>query len=90
MPTLLRKILVGSGAGGERALGGVRRSRHVDLGRGDTNFDVHGLVLAGGNSIGTRGTIAVVKGTLVCDTDGSASPMGIAMTSLQQPGKFAR
>jgi hypothetical protein len=37
------------------------------------NFDVHGLVLAAGNSIGTRGTIAAVKGTLVCDTDGSAS-----------------
>jgi hypothetical protein len=30
------------------------------------------LVLAGGNSIGTRGTIAAVKGTPVCDTDGSA------------------
>jgi hypothetical protein len=29
------------------------------------NFDVHGLVLAG-NSIGSRGTIAAVKGTLVC------------------------
>ena len=40
------------------------------------NFGVHGLVLAGGNSIGTRGTIAAVKGTLVCDTDGSASPVG--------------
>jgi hypothetical protein len=37
------------------------------------SFDVEGLVLAAGNSIGTRGTVAQVKGTLVCDTDGSAS-----------------
>ena len=32
-----------------------------------------GLVLAGGNSIGTPGAVTQVKGTLVCDTDGSAS-----------------
>ena len=48
----------------------------VDLEGGDLNFDVHGLVLAGGNSIGTRGTIEAFKGTLVCDTDGSASTSG--------------
>ena len=34
---------------------------------------VRGLVLAGGNSIGTPGTVLQVRGTLVCDTDGSAS-----------------
>lgn len=44
----------------------------VDLRSGRTDFDVHGLVLAGGNSIGTPGTFTQVKGTLVCDTDGSA------------------
>ena len=36
-------------------------------------FDVRGLVFAAGNSIGNTGTVAQVKGTLVCDTDGSAS-----------------
>ena len=46
---------------------------NVDLDSGKINFDVRGLVLAGGNSIGTPGTILQVKGTLVCDTDGSAS-----------------
>jgi len=46
---------------------------NVDLERGDVNFDVRGLVLAAGNSIGTRGNVTAVKGTLVCDTDGSAS-----------------
>jgi hypothetical protein len=44
----------------------------VDLATGDVRFELEGLVLAGGNSIGTRGTIAQVKGTLVCDTNGSA------------------
>ena len=50
------------------------RSGHanVNLETGEIEFVVHGLVLAGGNSIGTPGAIVQVKGTLVCDTDGSA------------------
>ena len=44
----------------------------VDLGTGRIKFTVRGLVLAGGNGIGTRAAIDMVKGTLVCDTDGSA------------------
>ena len=72
--------VVGSGSGAVTG-GGAPWSAfdghaNVDLERGDLDFDVHGLVLAGGNSIGTRGTIAAVKGTLVCDTDGSASSSG--------------
>ncbi len=39
---------------------------------GRVHFRVDGLVLAGGNTIGTPGPITEVKGTLVCDTDGSA------------------
>ena len=46
---------------------------NVDLTRGKIDFYVRGLVLAGGNAIGTPGTVLQVKGTLVCDTDGSAS-----------------
>jgi hypothetical protein len=45
----------------------------VSLQTGQINFDVRGLVLAAGNSIGTPGAVSQVKGTLVCDTDGSAS-----------------
>jgi hypothetical protein len=45
----------------------------VDLSNGHIDFGVQGLVLAAGNSIGTPGTVSQVKGTLVCDTDGSAS-----------------
>jgi hypothetical protein len=69
--------VVGSGTGTATG-GGIPWSAqdghvNVDVGTGKFEFDVHGLVLAGGNSIGTRGTVAQVKGTLVCDTDGSAS-----------------
>jgi hypothetical protein len=46
-------------------------SAAVDLTRGDLAFVVQGLVLAGGNSIGTPGAVNQVKGTLVCDTTGS-------------------
>ncbi len=45
----------------------------VALESGVVNFDVHGLAFAGGDAVGTPGTVVQVKGTLVCDTDGSAS-----------------
>lgn len=44
----------------------------VNLSNGNVGFNVRGLVLAGGNGVGTRAAIAAVKGTLVCDTNGSA------------------
>jgi hypothetical protein len=69
--------VVGSGTGAATgapgpwsALGG---HANVVLDNGQVNFVVRGLVLAGGNSIGTPGAVLQVKGTLVCDTDGSAS-----------------
>lgn len=43
----------------------------VNLDHGSINFEVRGLVLAAGNSIGTRAGVTMVKGTLVCDTNGS-------------------
>jgi hypothetical protein len=55
---------------------------NVDLAKGKINFDVRGLVLAGGNSIGTPGAVAQVKGTLVCDTDGSAGDTVLVDTPL--------
>lgn len=68
--------LVGSGSGqvpgGGQPWSTLGGHASVDLRSGRTDFDVHGLVLAGGNSIGTPGTFTQVKGTLVCDTDGSA------------------
>jgi hypothetical protein len=68
--------LVGSGTGAVTG-GGVPwstsgGSSSVNLNTGLVKFSVRGLVLAGGNSIGTRGGVTQVKGTLVCDTNGSA------------------
>jgi len=59
-------VVAGIGGGGQpwSTLGGDAR---VDLSSGRIDFEVRGLVLAGGNTIGTRATIAQVKGTLVCD-----------------------
>jgi hypothetical protein len=45
-------------------------SAEVNLTTGDIRFAVDGLVLAGGNSIGTPDGVTSVKGTLVCDTTG--------------------
>lgn len=69
--------VVGSGTGAVpgapgpwSALGGNVK---VNLDRGQVSFSTNGLVFAGGNAIGTPGAVLQVKGTLVCDTDGSAS-----------------
>ena len=45
----------------------------IDIDSGKIDFDVRGLVLAGGIAIGTPGSVLQVRGSLVCDTDGSAS-----------------
>ena len=42
----------------------------MNLTTGAIRFDVDGLVLAAGNSIGTPDGVTSVKGTLVCDTTG--------------------
>lgn len=55
---------------------------NVDLTKGKITFDVRGLVLAGGNSIGTPGAVTQVKGTLVCDTNGSTGDTILVDTPL--------
>jgi hypothetical protein len=63
--------MVGGITGGGQpwtTLGGRAR---VDLAKGQLDFDVQGLVLAGGNSIGTPAAINQVKGTLVCIVAGA-------------------
>ena len=64
-------VVAGVTGGGQpwSTLGG---NASVNLTNGKIDFEVRGLVLAGGNAIGTPATITQVKGTLVCDTDGSA------------------
>ncbi len=69
--------VVGSGTGAATGAPGPWSAKNghvkIDLTNGNIEFDVQGLVLAAGNSIGTPGTVSQVKGTVVCDTDGSAS-----------------
>ena len=69
--------VVGSGTGAVTGVPGPWSAQGghvaVDLTQGKIQFDVRGLVFAAGNAIGNTGTVAQVKGTLVCDTDGSAS-----------------
>lgn len=69
--------IVGSGTG--KVTGGLlpwhTTGGHaiVNLTTGELRFSVRGLVLAAGNPIGTRADVVQVKGTLVCDTTGSAN-----------------
>ena len=69
--------IVGSGTGAVTGAPGAWSALdghvNVELDKGKIDFHVHGLVLANGNAIGTPGAVSQVKGTLVCDTDGSAS-----------------
>jgi hypothetical protein len=69
--------IVGSGAGkvtgGGQPWSTIRGTADVDLESGELQFRVQGLVLAGGNAIGTPDNVTQVKGTLVCDTTGSAT-----------------
>lgn len=73
--------IVGTGTGAVTGAPGPWSAQggHVtaDLTRGKIEFDVRGLVFAAGNTIGNTGTVAQVQGTLVCDTNGSASPNSI-------------
>jgi len=68
---------VGSGtgqvAGGGQPWTTAGGSADVDLAAGRLQFQVQGFVLAGGNAIGTSDNVTMVKGTLVCDTTGTAN-----------------
>ena len=45
----------------------------VDFKHSRIDFDVRNLVFAAGNTIGNTGAVEQIKGTLVCDTNGSAT-----------------
>ncbi|HSV20544.1 MAG TPA: hypothetical protein VLR71_19185 [Casimicrobiaceae bacterium] len=74
-------VVAGVAGGGQpwSTLGG---NASVNLETGKIDFEVRGLVLAGGNSIGTPDSITQVKGTLVCDTNGSAGAPVLVDTPL--------
>jgi len=67
---------VGSGTGVVDAAGApwvtTGGAARVDLETGELRFRIDGLVLADTNAVGTPANNPFVRGTLVCDTDGSA------------------
>ncbi len=72
----------GQVTGGGQPWSTQQGSARVNLKTGIVQFNVHGLVLAGGNSIGTPDAVTQVKGTLVCDTNGSAGDSVLVDTDL--------
>jgi hypothetical protein len=65
------------------ALGGRVR---IDLAASQVSFDVQGLVLAGGNAIGTPDGITQVKGTLICDAGGANVTLDTVPVPLSSQG----
>lgn len=63
--------VVGGITGGGQPWSTLGGHASVNLDSGRIVFRVDGLVLAGGNAIGTPDAITQVKGTLVCDPGGS-------------------
>ena len=65
-------VVAGIQGGGQpwSALGGHAL---VDLRSGRMEFEVRGLVFAGGNTIGTPAPVGSVKGTIVCNATGANS-----------------
>ena len=59
--------VVGNITGGGQPWSTTAGEAKVNLRTGHIEFNVRGLVLAGGNTIGTPGAITEVKGTLICN-----------------------
>lgn len=73
--------MVGGIPGGGEPWSTLGGNAFVDLTNGMIVFNVRGLVLAGGNAIGTTGGIPSVEGTLVCNPS-SSSPNIINTSSV--------
>jgi hypothetical protein len=78
--------LVGGIAGGGQPWTALGGHATVDLSASRVEFEVRGLVLAGGNTIGTPGAINQVKGTLVCDPGGANVVIDTVLVPLSARG----
>jgi hypothetical protein len=72
---------VGSIGGGGQPWTTTGGRARVDLAKGHVDFDVQGLVLAGGPTVGNPGAVNQVKGTLVCGAN-TTSQLAILDTPL--------
>lgn len=55
---------------------------------GQIKADGRGLLLAGGNSVGTRATVTQVKATLICETVAPFTPRDSDLVALEVDGDF--
>jgi hypothetical protein len=69
--TIRWKTIIGIIQAGN-VVAGIGGEASLNVTTGKLRFSVRGLVLAGGNAIGTPGAVTQVKGTLVCNASGSA------------------
>lgn len=78
-------VVGGIGGGGQpwTTLGG---HASVNFSANHVEFEVRGLVLAGGNSIGTPDGVVQVKGTLLCDPGGAALAIDTVLVTLSATG----
>ena len=72
-------------AGGGQPWSTLGGNARVNLATGRVQFRVDGLVLAGGNTVGTRGTIEEVKGTIACGA-GAANQADTPLVPLDEQG----
>jgi hypothetical protein len=77
---------VGGIVGGGQPWSTLGGHAYVDLSSGIVDFRVKGLVLAGGNSIGTTGGITQVTGALVCSPGSSPTVFFTTPVTLSAQG----
>jgi hypothetical protein len=78
--------LVGNITGGGQPWSTLGGRAKADLAAGRVDFEVEGLVLAGGNTIGTPGAVNQVKGTLICDPGGANVTIDTVLVPLSPQG----
>lgn len=78
--------VVGGIAGGGQPWSTLGGEASVNLTTGRVEFEVRGLVLAGGDTIGSPGAVTQVKGTLVCITGATPTVLDTPLVPLSDQG----
>ncbi|HZR70051.1 MAG TPA: hypothetical protein VFB01_13460 [Burkholderiales bacterium] len=77
---------VGNIGGGGQPWSTTGGEAKANLRNGHVEFNVRGLVLAGGNTIGTPGAIDQVKGTLICNAGATNDTVDTPLVPLSPTG----
>ena len=78
--------VVGNITGGGQPWSTTGGEAKVNLSNNRIEFNVRGLVLAGGNTIGTPGAINQVKGTIICNAGTTNSTADTPLVELSATG----